>query len=190
MSRLFGTWDAYRANMREVLERRLNQLSRIDDRLLRLVQRAVEDIPDYPDDCLNNLTNIQELALDVIWQQELGSTRTLPQEWWDQWSWWDSRNGTVTKLTDYAGRRIPGERALQCGMLELVTGSRARFDPIGRFATKDMYVLVSAIHNFRNRVQHADGEAMDTGVAIAGLMLCIELLACIDRRLAETAVND
>lgn len=50
-------------------------------------------------------------------------------------------------------------------------------------------MLVSAIHNFRNRVQHADGEAMDTGVAIAGLMLCIELLACIDRRLSERAAD-
>lgn len=140
MARLFGTPGAYAAYMREVLERRLGQLQSVDAPLLRLVQRAIEDIPDFPDDCLNSLSNIQELALDAIWSQEddLGSDRRLPQGWWDQWTCWGSRNGTVARLRDYAGRRIPGERALQVGMLELVTGSRARFDPIARFATKDM----------------------------------------------------
>lgn len=187
MARLFGTWDAYAANMREVLERRVSHLGHIDSRLKRPVEQGISDVPDHPDDCLSNLTNIRDRVLDVVWRQEFGDGRILPQEIWDQWKWFDSSNRTVQELKDNVGRKIPGDPFQQCRMLELLTGSRPKFDSRARFATKDMYVLIDAIHTFRNRSQHSDGEPMRPGVAIAGLMLCVELLACIDSRLAETA---
>ena len=185
MARLFGTVTKYQANMRGVLERRLAHLTRIDDRLRRLVARAIEDIPDHPDDCLNNLTPIQEQALDAIWQREFGRDKVLTQDLWDTWRWCESDNRTVSDLKQYAGRRIPTDRVLQCRMLQLLTGSRPKFDARATFATKDMYALVDAIRTFRNRSQHGDGESMDVGVAVAALMLCLELLACIDRGMAK-----
>jgi hypothetical protein len=85
MGRLFGSWDSYQKNIRGLLERRLAHISRFDDRLYRLVARAIEDIPDYPDDCLNNLTSIEERALDLIWQSEFGESKTIPMEVVDYW---------------------------------------------------------------------------------------------------------
>ena len=181
MAHLFGTWDDYSTNIRGVLERRLGQLTTLDDRLRRLVARAIEDIPDFPDDCLNNLTHIEEVALDVIWQREFGDDKILPQEVWDEWKWVDAKNNTVIRLKDFSGKMVPNDRALQCGMLQLLTGSRQGFRTRAAFATKDTYVLINAIHSFRNRNQHAGGEKMHSGVAVAALMICLELLACLDR---------
>jgi hypothetical protein len=80
MARLFGSWDDYLVNIRSLLDRRLAHISRFDDRLYRLVERAIDDIPDYPDDCLNNLTGIRDCALKLIWQREFGSERRIPQD--------------------------------------------------------------------------------------------------------------
>ena len=184
MARHFGTAEAYAASMRGVLERRLSHLVHIDERLRRRVSRAIEDIPEHPDDCLNNLTHIQEDALDAILRREYGEQRILRDEDWDHWRWCDKDNPSVGKLAQYAGRKVPADRWLQCRLLQLLTGSQQKIDARATFATKDMYALVDAIHTFRNRTQHGDDEPMDVGVAIAALMLCLELLACIDRGLA------
>ena len=64
MARLFGSWDAYRSNIRTLLERKLAHISSFNDRICHLVGRAIKDIPKYPDGCLNNLASIEERALD------------------------------------------------------------------------------------------------------------------------------
>jgi hypothetical protein len=186
MARLFGTVANYQSNMRGVLERRLAHLTRIDDRLRRLVELAIKDIPDHAEDCLNNLTHIQERALDLILRRELGDERILRHELLDTWHWCDSSNPLLDGLKKYAGRKVPSDRLVQRNLLQLLTGSQQKIERQAIFATKDMYALVSAIHTFRNRSQHGDGESMDVGVAVAALMLCLELLACIDRGMAES----
>ena len=77
MARLFGTAMST-ASIRSVLEFRLAQIRSISARLTRLVERAIEDIPDSPDDCLNNLTTIEDEALDLIWKHEFNNTKTVP----------------------------------------------------------------------------------------------------------------
>lgn len=181
MARLFGSWDDYQANIRSLLERRLTHISRFDDRLHRLVARAIEDIPDFPDDCLNNLTSIEERALDLIWQREFGESRVIPQEILDYWDQVDPFGKIVQRIKEQQGNTVPGDRGLQCGILQLLTGSRIKFDARARYATKDTYVLINAIHSFRNRDQHPGGQAMHVGVAVAAIMSCLELLACLDR---------
>ncbi|WP_153306910.1 hypothetical protein [Desulfonatronum thioautotrophicum] len=34
----------------------------------------------------------------------------------------------------------------------------------------DTYVLLAALHNFRNRAEHPDGQSIHLGVAVAALM--------------------
>lgn len=190
MERLFGTWEDYKANIRSLLERRMAHISRLDERLCRLVDRAIEDIPKYPDDCLNNLTSIEELALDLIWLREFGATKTISQEFIDHWV------ANTPKLEDkkpkhFALRQIinqgknvvPPERAAQCGILQLLTGSIQNVDSRAIHVTKDTYVLINALHSFRNRNQHPEGQEMHVGVAVAALVVCLELLSCLEREL-------
>jgi hypothetical protein len=185
MARLFGTWDDYETNIRDLLERRLGHISHFDDRLQRLIARAIEDIPEYPNDCLNNLTSIEEQSLDLIWQREFGQTRVIPQEIIDYWEHVNLDEKIVQRIKEQPGNVIPGDRGLQCGILQLLTGSRGGFETRAKYATKDTYVLINALHSFRNRSQHADGQSMHVGVAVAAIMICLELLSCLDRELAS-----
>jgi GTPase SAR1 family protein len=181
MARLFGTWEDYKNNIRGLLQRRLSQINEFDERLYRLVKRSIEDIPNYPDDCLNNLTNIEELALDLIWKREFGAAKSVPQEICD---YWQQVGPTDKGVQCFIGQNIvPVDRGLQCGILQNLTGCRRNFERKAKCITKDTYVLVSAIHSFRNRTQHPEGQSIDVGVAVAAIMLCLELLACLDREL-------
>ncbi|HAH46423.1 MAG TPA: hypothetical protein DCM07_16520 [Planctomycetaceae bacterium] len=57
------------------------------------------------------------------------------------------------------------------------------FDPKSKSVSKDTYVLLNAIHQFRNRSEHAEGQSIHEGVAVSALLLCIELLSCLEREL-------
>ena len=72
LERMFGKWDTYRNEIRSILELRIKQIRPVNARLHRLVTRCLDDIPDYPDDCLNNLTSIEEVALDAVWPARAG----------------------------------------------------------------------------------------------------------------------
>ncbi|MBI5847195.1 MAG: hypothetical protein HZB31_04475 [Nitrospirae bacterium] len=184
MARLFGTWDDYRSNIRSLLERRLAQIARFDDRLYVFVARAIQDIPDLPDVCLNHLTSIEERALDLIWQREFGSTKTIPQNLIDFWAYAAPSDKTAQRLKEQAVTSVPPDRWLQCGILQLLTGSKQGVDYRAQHVTKDTYVLINALHSFRNRNQHSEGQDMHVGVAVAAITTCLELLSCLERELA------
>lgn len=76
---------------------------------------------------------------------------------------------------------IPTDPLNQIRLLGLLTGSHHNFDAKAKATSKDTYVLIDAIHNFRNRAQHPDGQPMHVGVAVAAIMACLELLACLER---------
>lgn len=185
MERLFGNWDNYRSNIRGLLERRLVQIpSFFEGNLHRLVGHAIGDIPGYPDYCLNNLTSIEELAFDLIWQKELGSKKIIPQEIFSYWKQCVPSDKTLLKLLEQPSGRVPTDRFLQCGLLQLLTGSKSGIDSKAQCVSKDTYVLINAIHSFRNRSQHSDGQEMHVGVAVAAITLCLELLSRLESELS------
>jgi len=182
MARLFGSWGDYQANIRGLLERRLSHIPSFDERLYRLVARAIEDIPDFPNDCLNNLTGIEERALDLIWQREFGNERAIPQRIITYWtSSPRDRDRLVSRMMHENSWVVPSDRGSQVGLLQLLTGSKNGFDARARTTSKDTYVLINAIHSYRNRNQHGAGQNMHLGVAVAAIMSCLELLDCLDR---------
>lgn len=184
LGRLFGSWECYQDNIRGLLERRLAHISRFDDRLYHLVERSLDDIPRYPDDCLNNLTGIRDRALELIWQREFGTSRRVPSDVVAYWTLSPrSRHKQVQGMMDSNSWDVPSEPLDQIRLLSLLTGSYRGFESKAKAVSKDAYILIDALHNFRNRTQHPDGQAIHFGVAVAALMACLELLACLEREL-------
>lgn len=181
VGQLFGEWESYRNQIRTILEFRLSQIAVFDPRLNRLVKRSIASIPDYPEDCLNDLTSIEEGALDFIWKHELVDGM-LPQ---DVVSYWTTsprdRDNIISGLADADDWRTPLDRYKQLALLQRLTGSKADFEPRATYVSKDTYVLLNAIHQFRNRSEHADGQPIHVGVAVSALLLCVELLSCLSR---------
>jgi len=182
MARLFGSWEDYCQNIRSLLERRISQISRFDDRLYRYIELSINLLPNAPDLSLNNLTSIEERSLDLIWQREFGGIRTIPS---DIISYWTTsprdRNKFVKMMIDGGSWGVPPDRGPQLGMLQLLTGSVFGFESKAKVTSKDTYVLVNAIHCYRNRTEHPDGQGIHLGIAVAAIMTCLELLACLDR---------
>jgi hypothetical protein len=189
LARLFESWDSYRREIRSVLELRLKQIPIFNARLHRLVKKSIEDVPDFPDDCLNSLSQIEEQALDLIWDRELGASRHIPNDAVAHWTI-DPRTKVrlvkermETSSPRFNDWRMPTSRSDQVGFLQLLTGSRSDFDYKAKRVSKDTYVLINAIHTFRNRNEHPDGQKIHEGVAVAAMMTCLELLSCMSREL-------
>ncbi|HET6425484.1 MAG TPA: hypothetical protein VFG20_17480 [Planctomycetaceae bacterium] len=163
----------------------MKQIPIVSGRLHRAVGRSLEDIPDFPDDCLNNLTSIEEQALDLIWEQEFGQSKQVPA---DVVAYWTvpprDRDKLVAGMMNTNSWGVPSSRGDQVRLLQILTGSAIGFDSKAKRVSKDTYVLVNAIHSFRNRNQHADGQTMHEGVAVAAMMTCAELLGCLAREFA------
>ena len=186
VKRLFGTWDNYRTEIRNILELRLNQIRPIvSTRLHNLVRSSIQQIPAEPDLALSALSHIEDQALDIIWTNEFGTSMKIPQDTISYWTKLARDNDRLIKgMMAQDNWIVPSSRSDQVGLLQYLTGSRNGFDSKSNAVSKDTYVLINAIHSFRNRNQHADGEQMHVGVAVAAIMTCLELLGCLARELA------
>ena len=182
IERIFGSWDAYRKNIRSFLERRFSQIPKFDDRFHRRIERAIEDIPDYPDDCLEGLNDIRDHALKLIWQKEFGDIGDISEEIIKYWTM-EPRCGQnqVKKMMNNDNWKIPSDPLRQIIILQLLTGSYPNFESKSKTTSKDTYVLINTIHSFRNRTIHPEGQEIHLGVAVSAIMACIELLACLER---------
>lgn len=177
MSRMFGTVENYFINSRPLLERRLAHIKRLDLTLRRFIERGIEDIPDHPDVCLQNVRGIVDKAIDLIWDAELGKNRHIPSDWFAVWKYCGETG------PDRWNEQFPaGNRAYQLGLLHLMTGTTKSARKAAH-VTKNTYYLVNAAHGFGNFGQHPEGAKIDVGVAFAALCVCVELAASIEREL-------
>lgn len=184
--RLFGPWDEYRKNIRGMLQLRLNQFNNIDERLRRLIERSIEDIPEFPHECLSSMRGIADRVLDLIWDAEFGEDKTIPSDWIDYWERTLPRrqSGSQQNLRKiFPGNRVPNIRGHQCRLLQLITGAAERIDPKANYVSKSTYVLLNSIHQFGNFGQHLDGVDIYEGTAIAAIMSCLELASCLNKDL-------
>jgi len=181
MIRLFGSPESFRSNIRALLERRLAQLSRLDAKLKRFIERAIEDLPDHPEVCLSAIRGIVDQALDLIWAQELEGKK-VPSEWFAMW-----KHDRVRGIESW-NEQFPNARPGQIRLLQLITGadeSAAR----AKFVSKSAYALVDAAHGFGNFGQHIGGTKVDPGTAFAALSICVELAALLDRELEHSPTH-
>ncbi|MGV8078765.1 MAG: hypothetical protein AB2L22_01705 [Syntrophales bacterium] len=182
MTRLFGSWEDYCKNIRSLLERRIAQISRFDDRLYRYVEISISFLPNDPDCSLDHLTSIEDRALDIIWQREFPGGRIIPVDLIAYWTMCPRDGNKIIKgMMENNAWEVPPDRGRQVGLLQLLTGSANGFECKTKVTTKDTYTLVNAIHSYRNRTEHAEGQTIQLGTAVAVIMSCLELLACLDR---------
>jgi hypothetical protein len=202
LARLFGSWEDYSKNIRGILERRLSHIERFDGTLFHMVERAIEDIPQHPGVSLASLSQIEDRALELIWEWECDADGFLPNRVIADWSeiairlGTKRRNQTLAEMmdADVAGHsdayRIPTERYKQLALLQLLTGSHQDYNKsLARHVTKDAYALLNALHSFRNRSEHKGGQDVPIGTAISALMVCIEMLACMQDKAVPAALK-
>jgi hypothetical protein len=174
IKRLFGEEHQYRSNVRGLLELRLGHIAELDETLSRFLQRGVEDVPDYPDNCLANVRGIVDRALDLIWDAELGKAREIPTEWFNDWQF-----GGEKGPEGYWKKKFPYEkRGHQIRLLQLLTGTQ-RSAPKAKYVSKNVYALANAAQGFGDFGQHLSGVHVPVGVAVAAVTTCIELVACL-----------
>lgn len=180
MVRLFSSWDDYRGNIRGLLELRLNQLSTLDASLLKYIRRCIEDIPDHPEDCIYNIRGIVDMALDLIWDAELGSGKVVPAEWFTEWQ----HNGEKGSESYYWNNQFPAKRGHQIRLLQLLTGTQ-NSAPKAKRISKNSWALASSAHGFGDFGMHREGAQVSVGLAVSAVNVCLELAACLEKELSN-----
>jgi hypothetical protein len=176
LRRLFSVEADFIQNARIVLELRLRQIKHLDDELRRSIEKGLDDLPDYPGNCLNNVRNIADRALDTVWKFETLS-RAFPPEWLDTW-----RYKNITLADRWSGQ-IPADRGQQVALLHLITGNEI-CPSVAKHITKSTYVLVSAVHGFGNFGQHrGPRDIVHVATALTAMTVCVELAANLSREL-------
>jgi len=178
LARLFKAPDDFRSNIREVMRIQLEQIPTVDNDLQRWVGQSILAMPDHPDDCFTNLTDIRDRALHLVMQHEFGSDFCVPQ---DKFNYWECRlqksnNKVISAIRGQHSLRIPSDRALQIGLLQLLTGGAPGLESKAKSVSKDTYEMISAIHGLRNRKEHPGGQPVSESVAVATIMTCLALL--------------
>ena len=177
ISNLLSSPEVWRANMRQFLERRHALVASKDSRLNRYIRRAIEDLPDDPDQCMRSVRGIVDSALDDVFLAELGPAREIPAAWLDEWDY------DHEKLDDTWRREFPkDQRGSQVKLLNFMTGTEKIRHRKARLVSKGTVVLMSSAHGLANFGQHPGGP-MDLHVALAALSVCIELAGAIDREI-------
>ncbi|OEZ46515.1 hypothetical protein JAB1_49970 [Janthinobacterium sp. MP5059B] len=164
--RLFGTDEAYRKNLKGVLERRIAQLVGTDTTLKRYLERSTEDMPDHPDILLGNIRGIVNQAFELIWNAEIPN-RQIPSGWMAIW-----KRNNERRVEEWETTFPQGVHRVR--LLNIMTGTD-KSASCARYVTKTTYVLINAVHGFGDFGQHREGVPVNTGTAYAALHLCIEL---------------
>jgi hypothetical protein len=147
----------------------------LDRNLRRSLEHGIDDLPEHPVNCLTNIRNIVERALELIWAVEL-ENRHIPSDWFDTWN----RNG------ERGHERWNGQFPVNLGhkvrLLNFMTGTE-RSGPVARYVKRTTYALVAAAQGFGDAGQHPDGAGVHPGAAFAAMAVCVELAAELKRRL-------
>lgn len=162
LRRLFGDEDRFEANLRGLLELRLEGIkNRVDPTLARYALKAIRELPE-PDHAIVWMRSLSETALDLIWNAELGRDNSLPEAWEASGIEFDEQG------------RLPVSRGRQCGILRHATGS-ANSPRVTRFLTKPAFLLLDHLHAVGDFGQHRDGARMSVTTAAAFCLSAIEL---------------
>ena len=162
LRRLFGDEHRFEANLRGLLELRLEGIRhRVDPTLAGYALKAIRELPE-PDHAIVWMRSFSETALDLIWDAELGRDRSLSEAWEASGIEFDEQG------------QLPVSRGKQCGILRKATGS-ANSPRVTRFLTKPAFLLLDHLHAVGDFGQHRDGARISVPTAAAFCLSAIEL---------------
>ena len=169
LRRLFGDSERFGSNIRSLLELRLAQVRGADPDLLGYVKRAIRDLEPEPAFSIVWARSIAERALDLIWEAELPSDKSMPEPWKFAGVQFDARG------------QFPGRRGPQCGILRSITGTEKQ-GSVSKFVTKPTYLLVDHIQSVGDFGQHKQEATVSISMAAA---FCLSAIG-----LCESLVHD
>ena len=173
---LFGDADAFKSNIPRLLEHRLEQIRAIpsaDRALMDHVQFVIELLQQHgPIRSLGPVRDIEDRALELIWDAELGpNNRSLPKTWKPKLS--KPRKSVA---------EVPEDRGVQCGILRDITNKNG-----SEVITKPTQLLVDHLHSIGNFRHHMGNSTVSEPIAasfcLSAISLCESLAA--DRARAE-----
>ena len=186
---LFRDENNYRIYIKDVLERRLEQIKRFDndfhDKITYMINLLKKDDLNTS---LEHLQGIREVSFSIIWEMELIEQK-LSDSTIDYWNENESniRNNKfkelIRDLTRNEGLLISTiDLRDQLIFLQYLTGCTIdHLSPKSRFVRKDTYYLLKTIGEFRNYRQHILQEAVEFHFVVNTILMCIELHSCLSR---------
>ena len=171
MRRLFGDAERFEGNIRSLLELRLSQVQNADPKLVGYVQNAIRDLQPEPVNSVIWARSIAECALDLIWNAELPTNKSLPDAWKSVEITFDERN------------QLPRSRGQQCGILRTITGTD-KYAPVSKFVTKPTCLLVDHIKSVGDFGQHQEEGTISVPIAAAFCLSAIGLCESLGRDLS------
>jgi hypothetical protein len=184
LERLFGECHDYESNIKSLLELRLLQITGLDSLLRRRIERAIEDIPDTPEICLDNMRGIADVALNLIWKAELEDINQVPREWITEWE--QTVRYKDKQFSAWYKHFPSNNRREQVLLLQLLTGDYDKINPKAKYISKSTCLLLRSVFEIGNFGNHLDGAKINVGVAVAAIMNSLELAANLNREINES----
>lgn len=188
VKRLFGVEGDYHANIGGLLELRVSHLAArgADTQLLNYLRHSIRDVGTAPELSLVATRSLVQRAVQLIWDAELTGTKTLPEDWTNEWK----HGGVAPKWLDDR-RRVPSGDGQQMHALDLLTGKKVGHNFVERKAkllTKSTFLLLDSLQSMGDFGQHLKDYPEcppTTSFAVAMIVNAIELVDALTRDLSS-----
>jgi len=193
LKRLFGDESDFMAHIGGLLDLRIEQLALhgADAQLVNYLKHSTHDIVRAPEISLVTIRSLVQRALQLIWNAELGSNRTLPDDWITEWK----HCGVNAKWLLDDRKRVPVGDGQQMHALDLLTGKRLDHEHVERKAkhlTKTTLLLLKSLHDIGDFGQHLAGyseSTPSTGFAATVVFNAIEMVSALSKDLSSTVAG-
>lgn len=175
LQRLFGDAEDFNNNIPRLLKLRLNQIRaipRADRDLINHVELVIEDLQQRgPIPSLRSVRDIEDRALELIWNAELGpDDRSLPPTW---------QSDLPEKWGDVV-KEVPEDRGRQCTILRIKTRKN-----VPEVITKPTQLLVDHLHSIGNFRAHMGKSTVSEPIAASFCLSAISLCESLAKDLAR-----
>jgi len=170
INRLFAKKSGYEANIKRLLELRLNQIGSCGTDLTRYVSHAISDIDDGPVRVLQNARTIAEEAVKVICSMET----IIPGEpIREEWLLKLQSQGTI----EDRNKNFPTDRGQQVMLLSWICGCDRKFQiKLTSKVSKQSFYVLRSLNEFGNYAAHRGAEEPAMNVAVLMCQTAIELV--------------
>lgn len=179
INRLFGKKAGYEANIKRLLELRLNQVDKCGSDLTKYVSHAISDIDDGPIRVLNNARTIAEEALKIICTTEaIAAGEPLREDWLIKLQ--------AQGIIEERNKIFPADRGQQVMILSWICGCDRKFQmKLTSKVSKQTFYVLRSLNEFGNYVTHRGAEEPAMNVAILMCQTAIELVESLSNDLVQ-----